>query len=138
MSGIQKVPMYNVCIADVVVRIEGTLYNNGRIIVDRDTFNFAGHLTDDDYIIGHYDSGKYYIKYFCYLHLDGADEEPDLCSCDLELDYAIKDVERDLLGKKLRQYGNYLSVSFLRFDLKNKNLIGRILEENADLVEFKL
>ena len=63
MDGYHKIAVKNVCVVDVCFRRLGLLYNDGRIIVDIDTYDFAGHITDD-VIVGFYRNGKYYIHYY--------------------------------------------------------------------------
>ncbi len=73
--GIKDVALVNVCL-----RIEDKLFNNGQVILDIETYDFAGRLTND-VIIGLYDGKKYTIYYYYqnyeFEDLEGSDD--DVC-----------------------------------------------------------
>lgn len=129
--------MYNICVADVIVRIKGHLYNDGRIIVDRDSFDFAGKLADD-FLYGHYDGENYNVNYHCYLVSKEIEEGSGARCYSMLVPYKINTLQDILLkGGLLRDvYG--LSIKFLKFEYKNKSLIEEVVKENSDFIDVKL
>ena len=63
MEKYHKIAVKNVCVVNVCFRRIGKLYNDGKIVVDVDSYDFAGRLTDD-VIVGFYENGKYHIYYY--------------------------------------------------------------------------
>lgn len=135
MYKVQKIPMYNVCVADVIVRIDGISYNSGRIVVERDTFEFAGHLADD-FILGYYKDGCYSIDYLFNSHGEVFSDKTGLYLIKTKLEYDVEDVKRDLTGKVFNVKKNGWSLAFMKFDYGDRSLIDREVQRNRDLIEI--
>jgi hypothetical protein len=58
-----KIAVDRICVADVSFRKIDSMFNVGQVILDVDTYDFAGHLTDD-VIVGFYRNGTYSIYYY--------------------------------------------------------------------------
>lgn len=136
MDRIQKVPMYNVCVVDVVFCIEGTLYNNGRIAIDRDSFEFAGYMAED-FILGYYRDGVFEVRYFFYKHEDAYSEEAILCLAPMDMEFEMQDID-DLIGEEfyLEECGFYLK--FNKIEKKDKALISEVVQRNKNLIEMQI
>lgn len=63
----QELKMYNICTIAIEIYIQDVLLNNGRIIIDKDTFSFVGHLSED-LIVGRYKDGFYKIDFYFIKH----------------------------------------------------------------------
>ena len=63
MDEYHRIEVKNVSIINVCFRKIGALFNSGRIVLDVDTYDFAGHLSDD-VIVGFYRDGKYFVHYY--------------------------------------------------------------------------
>lgn len=63
MDEYPRVEMKNFTVVKCIFRRLGWLYNEGRIVVDLDSYNFVGHLTND-VIIAKYNKGAFEIKYY--------------------------------------------------------------------------
>lgn len=128
------IPMYNVCIMDVDYCIKGRMYNGGRILIDRDTFNFAGHLTDD-VLIGTYENGTFEICYY-YHELNMIDYTTFNCTeLPMKVKFQISDVEA-LKKKCFRSHKIHLY--FKSLECKDKKEIQRIVDLNRDLIKLEI
>lgn len=134
MYRIQKIPMYNVCAADVIFRIEGTLYNSGRIIIDRDSFEFAGYLADDT-LLGYYKDGKYHIDYLYAKHDEENLIEGKIFLRTMEVEYEVNDIQDldQICFRELSEGG--ISLAFVKFECQNKELISSLIQQNQNLIE---
>ena len=56
-----KIVLTNYCIADVCFR-NRTFFNTGKVVIDVDTYNFAGIITHDK-IVGYFEGNEYQIFY---------------------------------------------------------------------------
>ena len=63
MDEYPKIGVKNVAVVNVCLRMEDKLFNQGRIILDIDTYDFAGRITDE-VIVGIYNNGMYDIYYY--------------------------------------------------------------------------
>ena len=62
-----KIEVSNVGVINVTFRRANFLYNEGRIVVDVKTYDFAGHLAND-VVIGFYRDGVYTIHYYYHAY----------------------------------------------------------------------
>lgn len=143
----QKIAVKNVVVINVCLGIEGKMLNEGRIILDIDTYNFAGRLTDD-IILGFYKDGRYTIYY--YYKTFGTDVWPQIYYEDSEQDesmYEYREYEYMLIvpfqknevvddfrerNMKFDEYG--ISISFQEFET-DVHEIERCIKNNSDLIE---
>lgn len=58
-----KIEVSNIAVVNVTFRRANFLYNEGRVVVDIGTYDFAGHLAND-VVVGFYRNGVYKIHYF--------------------------------------------------------------------------
>ena len=58
-----KIEVSNIAVVNVTFRRANFLYNEGRVVVDIGTYDFAGHLAND-VVVGFYRNGVYEIHYF--------------------------------------------------------------------------
>lgn len=141
-----KIAVRNVCVVDVCFRMMGKLYNEGKIIVDIDSYDFAGYLTDD-VIIGLYEDGKYNIQYYYKnYNFDG-----DIRVRENEIGYQLEEYlielstelkktipNKDFVSNELCfKYGT--DMFFLSFNtiISEQKEIERVLESNMDLLKPK-
>lgn len=144
MDGYHKIAVKNVCIVDICFRRQGELYNEGRIVVDVDTYDFAGHITDD-VIIGFYRDGKYKIHYYYKTYdldvnpITGIIEEPEvLCQeydiyleSKLEKTSIAQDFVNQMLIFECEQDLYMLSFEYVVDDMQE---IQKVLNNTADLL----
>lgn len=62
-GGYRKITVSKVCIAEICFRKKDVLFNEGKVVLDIDTFDFAGFITND-VIVGYYRDGKYKVYYY--------------------------------------------------------------------------
>lgn len=144
MDGYHKIAVKNVCIVDICFRRLGLLYNEGRIVVDIDTYDFAGHITDD-IIVGFYRNGKYYIHYYYKTYIFNVDpitgvvvgpefrwEEYDIY---LENDFEKKSIAEDFVNQMLK-FGDEQDTYILSFEniISDMQEIQKTLNHNTDLL----
>lgn len=135
MYDIQKVPMYNVCVVDVVFCIEGTLYNDGRIAIDRDSFEFAGYLADD-IILGFYKDGVYDIHYHYNRHEDPYSEEGMPYVAPMSIKFGLEDIT-ELTGRKFISASGY-TLKFRKVETKDRKLISEVVQKNQSLIDMQI
>lgn len=143
----QKIAVKNVVVINVCLGIEGKMLNEGRIILDIDTYNFAGRLTND-IILGFYKDGRYTIYY--YYKTFGTDVWPQIYYEDSEDDeimyeyqeyefmliipFLKNEVVDDFKERDLKFEEYEITISFKEFET-DMNKIKRCLETNSDLIE---
>lgn len=152
MDGYPRIGVKNVAVVNVCLRIEDKLFNQGRIILDIDTYDFAGRLTDE-VIVGNYDNGMYHIYYY-YIHYNFDSDsqmeldEGELCMEERELEYEEYEIEMqalftpnklpdDFTGRMLSFNDAQITIAFDGFE-PDMQIIQRCLEENADLIEQRI
>lgn len=144
MDGYHKIAVKNVCIVDICFRRLGLLYNEGRIVVDIDTYDFAGHITDD-IIVGFYRDGKYYIHYYYKTYIFNVNpitgvvvgpefrwEEYEIY---LENDFEKRSITEDFVNQMLKfgdEYDEYI-LSFEKI-ISDMQEIQKTLNHNTDLL----
>ena len=147
MDGYPRIGVKNVAVVNVCLRIEGTLFNQGRVILDIDTYDFAGRLTDE-VIVGKYNNGMYDIYYYNIQY--NFDENPyadlgNVCVEEREFEYEEYEIQMkvlfdknklldDFTGQMLSFNDAQITIAFDGFE-PNMKIIQRCLEENADLIE---
>lgn len=62
-----KIEVSNVGVINVTFRRANFLYNEGRVVVDVKTYDFAGHLAND-VVVGFYRDGVYTIHYYYHTY----------------------------------------------------------------------
>ena len=148
MDGYPRIGVKNVAIVNICLRMEGTLFNQGRIILDIDTYDFAGRLTDE-VIVGKYNNGMYDIYYYN-IQYNFGDDDPyadlgNVCVDERELEYEEYEIQMQVLfdknklpddftGQMLSFNDAQITIAFDGFE-PNMEIIQRCLEENADLIE---
>lgn len=144
MDGYHKIAVKNVCIVDICFRRLGLLYNEGRIVVDIDTYDFAGHIADD-IIVGFYRDGKYYIHYYYKTYIFNVNpitgvvvgpefrwEEYEIY---LENDFEKRSITEDFVNQMLKfgdEYDEYI-LSFEKI-ISDMQEIQKTLKHNTDLL----
>ena len=89
-----KIEVSNVGVINVTFRRANFLYNEGRIVVDVKTYDFAGHLAND-VVIGFYRDGVYTIHYYYHAY----DFEPK-SSQEVEYDVNVYEFELSIPFEK--------------------------------------
>lgn len=143
----QKIAVKNVVVINVCLGIEGKMFNEGRIILDIDTYDFAGRLTDD-IILGFYKDGRYTICY--YYKTFGTDVLPQIYYEDSEdedvmyeyqeykfiliVPFQKNDVVDDFSQRRMKfeEYGILISFEDFETDVHE---IERCIKNNSDLIE---
>lgn len=128
MGKIHKIPMYNVCTADVIFRIKGILYNEGRIIVDRDSLEFAGHMADD-IIIGRNVNELFRVDYHYNSTSFGYNDFVILVKMNITDASEFQD-------KVIKSDKGY-ELEFKKIEFKNRKMIESAIAANKDLIEIK-
>lgn len=144
MDGYHKIAVKNVCIVDICFRRLGLLYNEGKIVVDIDTYDFAGHITDD-IIVGFYRDGKYQIHYYYKTYIFDVDpitgviegpgfkwEEYEIY---LENDFEKTSIAEDFVDRMLK-FGDDQEMYILSFEniIADMQEIQKVLNYNTDLL----
>ena len=145
--GIKDVALVNVCL-----RIEDKLFNNGQVILDIETYDFAGRLTND-VIIGLYDGKKYTIYYYYqnyeFEDLEGSDD--DVCEIseieevemqfeyqeykiEMEADFKRNALPDDFINRIIFCKNSNITISFDGLESNFENIKNQ-LERNIDLFE---
>ncbi len=151
MENYHKIAVKNVAVVNVCFRIEGKMFNEGRIILDIDTYNFAGKLSND-IIFGFYDNGRYTIYY--YYKTFGFEDVPEVYDDseydefeEEEIEYEYQEYEIVMTipfhKNKLPDDFRYLKMEFDEYEISitfdefesDMDAIQRCLEDNADLIE---
>lgn len=143
-----KIGIKNVAVVNVCLRMEGELFNQGRIILDIDTYDFAGRLTDE-VIVGLYDNGMYHIYYYHVQYNFSGNPQIDLfgnvSEGEMEFEYDEYEIEmqvqfeknklpNDFTGKMFSFDDPQITIAFDGFE-PSIEIIQSCLEQNADLVE---
>ena len=89
-----KIEVSNVGVINVTFRRANFLYNEGRVVVDVKTYDFAGHLAND-VVIGFYRDGVYTIHYYYHAY----DFEPK-SSQEVEYDVNVYEFELSIPFEK--------------------------------------
>lgn len=144
MDGYQKIAVKNVCVVDICFRRQGDLYNEGRIVVDVDTYDFAGHITDD-VIIGFYRDGKYKIHYYYKTYdldvnpITGVIEEPEVFCQEydiyLENEFEKTTIAQDFVNQMV-VFGDGQDLYMLSFEtiVEDMQEIQKVLNNTVDLL----
>lgn len=143
MEDYHKISVKNVCIVNICFQKKGELFNQGRIVLDIDTYDFAGHITDD-VIVGFYKNGIYYIYY--YYNKWSFDVDPSLLMTDeivnqfeeyeiqMSCGFGRNKLPEDFTDVMMKfDDGNYV----IRFEgiVSERETIQRYLEYNQDLLK---
>lgn len=143
MENYPRIAVKNVCVVDVCFRRSGRLYNEGKIVLDIDSYDFAGYLTND-VIIGLYKNGEYTIHYYYNVYkFDGElFAEDDSVAYQVE-EYLIemsKEFKRttpdvDFVNNEI-MFRNGLETFVLSFNMivSEKEEIEKALNHNMDLL----
>lgn len=138
----RKIAINRVCIAEICFRKKDALFNTGKIVLDVDTFDFAGFITGD-VIVGYYRNEKYYVYY--YYNYIQFKERPN--SAYGELEYSCKQYEIELstdchIENILTSFTNNTIIFGEKYELTFKNIckkgaeeINRVLQYNRQLLE---
>lgn len=137
---IKKIPVNRVCVANAKFRVPNRLFCDSKIILDLDTYLFAGKIYED-VLIGEYKEGRYYISY-AYREVDEDDPCEVLDSFEVfELSGPMgipipKDVDLKNLFKQgcLFKTEEGLSLSVVITSHKKED-IERLLKDNEDILE---
>lgn len=89
-----KIEVSNIAVINVTFRRANFLYNEGRIVVDVKTYDFAGHLAND-VVVGFYRDGAFVIHYFYHSY----DFKP-VNSQDVEYDVDVYEYELSIPFEK--------------------------------------
>lgn len=150
-EGYPKIGIKNVAVVNVCLRMEGKLFNQGRVILDIDTYDFAGRLTDE-VIVGLYDNGMYHIYYYNVQYNFFENPQTDLfgnvSEDDLQFEYEESQIEmqvqfeknklpNDFTGKMFSFNDSQITIAFDGFEPDIK-VIQSCLEQNADLIEQRI
>lgn len=148
MEKYQKIAIKNVCIVDICFRRVGLLYSEGRIVVDIDTYDFAGRITDD-IIIGFYRDGKYNIHYYYKTYifnvnpitgiLEGPEYQWEEYEIRLTADFEKTTPREDFVENMLKFWNQndefILSFEYIISDIQE---IQKTLEYNQDLLKPRI
>ncbi len=145
MENYHKIAIKNVTVVNVTFRIEGKMFNEGRIILDIDTYNFAGKLSND-IIFGFYDNGiytiYYYYKAFGFEGLPEVYDDSEYYEFE-ECEYEYQEYQFVMKMNKLPDDFKDLKMHFDEYEIlitfeefeTDMEVIQRCLETNADLIE---
>ncbi len=135
-----KIEVKNVSVINICFRSKGTFVNEGRIVLDIDTYNFVGHLTDD-VIVGYYGGGMYQIYYFYKEYQMKFDPETQLIIAvsDVYQEYQYEMFMRFRKNNLKSDFSNTVicdldySITFEKIE-DDLDIIRRTIEENSDLL----
>lgn len=140
MGDYHTIAVKNVGIINICFRREGMLFNQGRIVLDIDTYDFAGHITND-VIVGYYEEDMYHIHYYYKIDLFEIDpltqvivdvgnayEEYHL---EFLMEFKRGILPNDFTGTLLRDEDYTVTFENMESD---PNIIRRTLEANLDLL----
>lgn len=152
MDEYPKIGVKNVAVVNVCLRMEDKLFNQGRIILDIDTYDFAGRLTDE-VIVGIYNNGMYDIYYYNIQYNFDNSPQMDLYDGEFgegELNFEYEEYEiqmqvqftknklpDDFTGQMLSFNNAQITIAFDGFE-PDMQIIQRCLEENTDLIEQRI
>lgn len=145
MSIYHKIAIKNICVLNICIRQLDKWSNRGKVLLDIDTYDFAGHLSDDT-IIAFYKDGMYTIYYY-YMHYEFEYDENGLIT---KRSKKIKGYERKIavisfyfLKNKLPDdFEDFkiiiddIEVSFIGMDY-DFDEINKLLQKNEDLFEIR-
>lgn len=142
MDGYHKIAVKNVSAVDICFRKEGLLYNEGRIVVDVETYDFAGHITDD-VIVGFYRNGIYYIHYYYMTYIfdinpiTGISENPmyqyEEYEIQLKVEFERTTIPNDFTKKILKFGKDKYSLTFEQI-VPDVRQINEVVNNNLDLI----
>lgn len=140
MGDYHTIAVKNVGIINICFRREGMLFNQGRIVLDIDTYDFAGHITDD-VIVGYYENDMYHIHYYYRTYLFEVDpitqrivdvgDSYEEYHMEFLMEFKRGTLPGDFTGTQLRDED--FTVTFERME-SDSNIIRRTLESNLDLL----
>jgi hypothetical protein len=152
MDEYPKIGVKNVAVVNVCLRMEDKLFNQGRIILDIDTYDFAGRITDE-VIVGIYNNGMYDIYYYNIQYNFDNSPQMDLYDGEFgegELNFEYEEYEiqmqvqftknklpDDFTGQMLSFNNAQITIAFDGFE-PDMQIIQRCLEENTDLIEQRI
>lgn len=152
MDEYPKIGVKNVAVVNVCLRMEDKLFNQGRIILDIDTYDFAGRLTDE-VIVGIYNNGMYDIYYYNIQYnfdnspqmdlYDGEFGEGELnfeyeeYEIQMQIQFTKNKLPDDFTGQMLSFNNAQITIAFDGFE-PDMQIIQRCLEENTDLIEQRI
>lgn len=152
MDEYPKIGVKNVAVVNVCLRMEDKLFNQGRIILDIDTYDFAGRITDE-VIVGIYNNGMYDIYYYNIQYnfdnspqmdlYDGEFGEGELnfeyeeYEIQMQIQFTKNKLPDDFTGQMLSFNNAQITIAFDGFE-PDMQIIQRCLEENTDLIEQRI
>ncbi|MBQ7410863.1 MAG: hypothetical protein IJW20_05740 [Clostridia bacterium] len=140
MDGYHKIAVKNVGIINICFRREGMLFNQGRVVLDIDTYDFAGRITDD-VIVGYYEEDMYHIHYYYKNHLIeinpltqmivNAGNDYEEYHLEFLMEFKRGNIPEDFTATQMRDEDFTVTFESMEVD---SNIICRTLESNLDLL----
>lgn len=146
MGDYPMVELKNVAVVNITFRKPGSLYNEGRIVIDVKTYDFAGHITDD-VVVGFYRDGCFNIQYFYKEYETAPSPVPGMpevilgwkeYAVELSVEFEKTTVEQDFTDRKLffgRNSDDQYELTFEGFEA-NPQTIYRTLHCTEDLMKL--
>lgn len=118
MERYPKIGIKDVALVNVNLRVEDKMFNTGQVILDIETYDFAGRLTDD-VIVGLYDGKKYtiyyYYKYYQFEDIEGSYDDEVLEDSEYdEYDDEIEEYEETEMKIECQEYKIQMEADFKR------------------------
>lgn len=147
MGEYPMVELKDVAVVNITFRKPGSLYNEGRIVIDVKTYNFAGHITDD-VIVGFYRDGAFFIQYFSKEYYTTPSPVPGMPDAivdwkeyvvELTVEFEKTMVENDFINHKLffgQNSENQYELTFEGFETNLQNIY-RTLQCTEDLMKLR-
>lgn len=135
----RRIAVNKVCIAEICFRKKDVLFNEGKVVLDIDTYDFAGFITDD-VIVGYYRDGKYQVYYYynCIEFREIPNSPKINTGTVLQYSYEQKvfNLEAEFYVVGIPETFTNTTIFFDRdFELTFNNIWGRTVEETSKVIE---
>ncbi len=139
-EGYRKIAVSKICIAEICFRKKDALFNEGKVVFDIETFDFAGFITDD-VIVGYYRNGKYYVYYYYNVYVFRDLPDSPKINMETPVEYSYEQYEIELSTEiHVDDCIELLADTKIAFDenyeLKFKGMWGNRMEEVNRVIEY--